>query len=107
MVIRQGAMMATRKTALKKTSTKGPAKISGPEIGGRRSSKSSAETYTMPELRDRIRKKVLAGDKGGGAGQWSARKAQLVAQEYAAKGGEYRQVRNAAQRSLRKWGEEN
>jgi hypothetical protein len=36
-------------------------------------------SYTKPELRERIKNKVMAGTKGGKAGQWSARKAQIVA----------------------------
>lgn len=74
---------------------------------GNKSSKSSAETYTKPKLREKIKKRVLAGDKGASPGKWSARKAQLVATEYAAAGGEYKHPRNAGQRSLKKWGEEH
>lgn len=40
------------------------------------------EKYTDPELRDEIKEKVKAGDKGGQPGQWSARKAQMMASEY-------------------------
>jgi len=40
--------------------------------------KSSAEKYTDPELRDQIKEGVRAGDKGGKPGQWSARKVGLV-----------------------------
>ena len=45
--------------------------------------------YTDPELRERVEAEVLAGDKGGRPGQWSARKAQLVAAEYKRRGGDY------------------
>ena len=45
--------------------------------------------YTKPELRERIKNKVMASTKGGKAGQWSARKAQIVAQEYKKAGGGY------------------
>ena len=38
--------------------------------------------YTNPELRNRIKNRVMSGSKGGKPGQWSARKAQLVALEY-------------------------
>ncbi|EJC99284.1 uncharacterized protein FOMMEDRAFT_113229 [Fomitiporia mediterranea MF3/22] len=38
--------------------------------------------YTDPELRTEIKDAVQAGDKGGKPGQWSARKAQLMASEY-------------------------
>ena len=38
--------------------------------------------YTKPELRESIKDRVMAGSSGGKPGQWSARKAQLVAQQY-------------------------
>jgi len=47
--------------------------------------------YTKPELRKRIVSQVkAAATQGTGAGQWSARKAQLVAKKYKAAGGGYR-----------------
>lgn len=46
--------------------------------------------YTKPELRKRIFNSVKAGSAGGDAGQWSARKAQLMAKKYKAAGGGYR-----------------
>lgn len=67
---------------------------------------SSPDTYTKPELRELIKKKIVAGNKGGNPGQWSARKAQLVTQEYEKEGGSYKQGRNPAQKSLKKWGDE-
>ena len=48
----------------------------------------------------------MAGSKGGNPGQWSARKAQLVAQEYEKAGGGSRGGKNDKQKSLEKWGEE-
>lgn len=68
--------------------------------------KSSPDTYTKPELRERIKKKVTAGNKGGNPGQWSARKAQLVTQEYEQEGGDYRKPQSESQKSLKKWGDE-
>ena len=62
--------------------------------------------YTKPALRERIKDKVMAGSKGGKAGQWSARKAQLVAQEYEAKGGGYTGGKTKSQKSLSKWTKE-
>ncbi len=47
-------------------------------------------SYTKPSLRERIKNRIMAGTKGGNAGQWSARKAQLLAQEYKTNGGKYR-----------------
>ena len=47
--------------------------------------------YTKPSLRKRIVAQVkAAATQGTGAGQWSARKAQLVAKKYKAAGGGYR-----------------
>lgn len=62
--------------------------------------------YTKPELRERIKDRVMAGSKGGKPGQWSARKAQLVAQEYKEAGGGYRGGKGEKQKSLEKWGKE-
>jgi hypothetical protein len=51
----------------------------------------SAGNYTKPSLRKRIVSQVkAAATQGTGAGQWSARKAQLVAKKYKAAGGGYR-----------------
>lgn len=49
-----------------------------------------AGNYTKPALRKRIVAQVKASDKGGAPGQWSARKAQRVAQLYKKAGGGYR-----------------
>jgi hypothetical protein len=51
----------------------------------------AAGNYTKPELRKRIFNSVKAAAvQGTGAGQWSARKAQLVAKKYKEAGGGYR-----------------
>ena len=51
----------------------------------------AAGNYTKPELRKRIVSQVKsAATQGTGAGQWSARNAQLVAKKYKAAGGGYR-----------------
>jgi hypothetical protein len=63
-------------------------------------------SYTKPALRERLKKKIMAGTKGGKAGQWSARKAQLLAQEYKAAGGGYSGGKTKAQKSLKKWTKE-
>ena len=63
--------------------------------------------YTKPELRERIKNKVMAGTKGGKAGQWSARKAQIVAQEYKKAGGGYSGSKTSKQKSLSKWTKED
>ena len=56
----------------------------------RKSTVSKAGNYTKPAMRKRLFNKILAGSKGGRAGQWSARKAQMLARQYKAKGGGYR-----------------
>ena len=49
-----------------------------------------AGNYTKPTLRKRLFERIKRGTKGGKAGQWSARKAQLLASEYKKAGGGYR-----------------
>jgi len=62
--------------------------------------------YTKPQLRERLKDKILAGSKGGKPGQWSARKAQLLAQEYEDAGGGYKGGKTESQQSLSKWTDE-
>jgi hypothetical protein len=49
-----------------------------------------AGNYTKPSLRKRLFNQIKAGGKGGAPGQWSARKAQMLAQQYKKAGGGYR-----------------
>jgi len=49
-----------------------------------------AGNYTKPALRKRIFNRIKAGSKGGKPGQWSARKAQMVAKAYKEAGGRYK-----------------
>lgn len=62
--------------------------------GGKAKKKKSrvneAGNYTKPSLRKRLFEKIKAGSRGGKPGQWSARKAQLLAKEYKAQGGGYK-----------------
>lgn len=69
-------------------------------------SKSSAGKYTKPALRERLKKKIQASDKGGKPGQWSARKSQLLAAEYKKAGGGYTGGKGSAQKSLDSWTKE-
>ena len=46
--------------------------------------------YTQPGMRKRLFKRIMAGTKGGKAGQWSARKEQMLAKAYKAAGGGYK-----------------
>lgn len=59
--------------------------------------------YTNPGMRERIKNRIMAGSKGGKPGQWSARKAQLLAAEYKKAGGGYSGGKTKAQKSLSKW----
>jgi len=54
----------------------------------------------------RIVARVKASSKGGKAGQWSARKAQLATQSYKKAGGKYSGAKTKAQKSLTKWTKE-
>tara|TARA_R100001086_G_scaffold51514_4_gene22962 strand:- start:2625 stop:3092 length:468 start_codon:yes stop_codon:yes gene_type:complete len=60
-------------------------------------------TYTKPALRNRIKNRIMAGKKGGKAGEWSARKAQMLASAYKKAGGGYKGGKTAKQKSLKKW----
>jgi hypothetical protein len=59
--------------------------------------------YTKPALRERLKDKIMAGGKGGDPGEWSARKAQLLASEYEKAGGGYKGGKTGSQQSLTKW----
>ena len=48
-----------------------------------------AGNYTKPAMRKRQFQRIKAGSKGGGAGQWSARKAQMLPSAYKKAGGGY------------------
>jgi hypothetical protein len=56
----------------------------------KKSKVNEAGNYTKPGMRKRLFERIKAGTKGGNAGQWSARKAQMLAREYKAKGGGYK-----------------
>ncbi len=66
------------------------------------------EKYTKPDLRRKLKEDIKQSDKGGRPGQWSARKSQLLVQEYEKHGGGYRQdSKDEAARSLEEWTEQN
>ena len=59
--------------------------------GGKAKSRvNEAGNYTQPSKRKRIFNRIKAGGKGGAPGQWSARKAQMLAKAYKKAGGGYR-----------------
>ena len=49
-----------------------------------------AAIYTKPTMRKRLFNRIKAGGKGGKPGQWSARKAQMLASAYKKAGGGYK-----------------
>ena len=55
----------------------------------KKSTVNSSGNYTKPTLRKRLFNQIKAGSKGGKPGQWSARKAQMLAKKYKAAGGGY------------------
>jgi len=57
---------------------------------GGKSKVNEAGNYTKPGMRKAIFNSIKAGGKGGAPGQWSARKAQMMAKQYKAKGGGYK-----------------
>ena len=73
-LVKKEAKMPTKK----KTTTK------------KKSTVNKAGNYTKPTMRKRLFESIKRGTKGGKAGQWSARKAQLLAKKYKAAGGGYK-----------------
>jgi len=55
-----------------------------------KSTVNSAGNYTKPGMRKRMFQTIKSGTKGGNPGQWSARKAQLLANNYKKAGGGYK-----------------
>lgn len=96
--------MATRKSPAKKAAKKTTSRKPAAKKSALK--KADSANYTKPELREKIKKKVVAGSKGGRPGQWSARKAQLVTNEYKVEGGGFKHARSKAQKSLKSWGDE-
>jgi hypothetical protein len=56
----------------------------------KKSTVNAAGNYTKPTMRASLFKKIKAGSKGGDPGEWSARKAQLLAVQYKKAGGGYK-----------------
>ena len=59
-------------------------------MAAKKSTVNKAGNYTKPTMRKNLFSRIKAGSKGGKPGQWSARKAQMLAKQYKAKGGGYR-----------------
>ena len=80
--------MPRKKTTAKRTTKK-------------KSTVNKAGNYTKPTMRKRLFEKIKAGSRGGKPGQWSARKAQLLAKEYKSKaGGGYKVVKKTQKSEL-------
>lgn len=77
------------KGAPKKSDFANAAKTASYKEGGE-SRVNEAGNYTKPGLRKSIFERIKAGGKGGAPGQWSARKAQMMAMQYKKAGGGYR-----------------
>jgi hypothetical protein len=77
------------KGAPKKSDFAQAAKTASYKEGGE-SKVNEAGNYTQPGMRKRLFESIKAGGKGGAPGQWSARKAQMLAMQYKKAGGGYR-----------------
>lgn len=76
-------MVAKKKSSAKK---KSPAR----KPAAKKSRVNEAGNYTKPAMRKRMFSRIKSGGKGGKPGQWSARKAQMLASAYKKAGGGYR-----------------
>ena len=77
------------KGAPKKSDFAQAAKTASYKEGGE-SRVNEAGNYTKPGMRKSLFERIKAGGKGGAPGQWSARKAQMLAMQYKKAGGGYR-----------------
>jgi hypothetical protein len=82
-----GVMNPAKLRAIKKRDGNEPVKLF--REGGE-SRVNEAGVYTKPGMRKRLFERIKASDKGGAPGQWSARKAQMLAKQYKSSGGGYR-----------------
>jgi hypothetical protein len=83
-----GAVLPSKMPGAKKKARRDDTDFTQYDEGGK---VNAAGNYTKPELRKRIVSQVKsAATHGTGAGEWSARKAQLVAKKYKDAGGGYR-----------------
>ena len=60
------------------------------KVTKKKSTVNASGNYTNPGMRKRLFNQIKAGSKGGRPGQWSARKAQMLAKRYKAAGGGYK-----------------
>ena len=83
-----GDMSPKKLKAIEKRDGKEPVDLY--KEGGKVSRVNEAGNYTKPGMRKSIFERIKAGGKGGNPGQWSARKAQMLAQQYKKAGGGYK-----------------
>ena len=96
--------MAEKKSSTASPTKKGTGRNSKAPATSKKGSDAKPAVYTKPELRERLKEKIKAGDKGGQPNQWSARKAQLLATEYKSEGGDYKkETRTSGQKHLESW----
>lgn len=70
----------------------------------KKASAKKEDNYTNPALREKLKNEITEGEKGGKAGQWSARKAQLLSHEYEKQGGGYKDdEKTESQKHLSEW----
>jgi hypothetical protein len=86
MGIMNPSKMPKAKTIIRKDD---PSKVKMYAKGGE-SKVNEAGNYTKPGMRKSLFERIKAGGKGGAPGQWSARKAQMLAMQYKKAGGGYR-----------------
>jgi len=60
------------------------------KVTKKKSTVNASGNYTNPGMRKRLFNQIKAGSKGGRPGQWSARKAQMLAKRYKSAGGGYK-----------------
>ena len=92
-MVRVSKKAPAKKKASPARTQKKPVRKVGLAPGGSVPSKSrvnEAGNYTKPAMRKRQFQRIKAGGKGGAPGQWSARKAQMLASAYKKAGGGYK-----------------
>lgn len=83
-------MSVISRSSVSKQLVSGKRKKPSYKKGGPVSRVNEAGNYTKPGMRKKIFERIKAGNKGGRAGQWSARKAQMLARQYKKEGGGYK-----------------
>lgn len=85
-----GAILPSKMPGAKRKARRDDTDFTEYAEGGKVSKVNEAGNYTKPGMRKRLFESIKAGGKGGSPGQWSARKAQLLASQYKKAGGGYK-----------------